>query len=210
MANNHNGNDIGRTGDALHQTSGTDRISGAVGDARDKLAEIGADARDKVAELGTEARDKVAELGTEARDKVADLSTKASGKIADFSGEARTRVADFSEEARTRVADFSEEARNKVSDARDRFANLGETTNDQIDHRPLIALGAGIALGAVLAAVLPASKREKDLLSPLGSKITEAGSGAVDRARDMGKQKFDEIAGDQVRDFFGSGSKNSA
>ena len=84
-----------------------------------------------------------------------------------------------------------------------RFADLGESATSQIDKTPLIALSAGVALGAVLGAVLPTSRREKKLLAPLGSKITEAGTGAVDRARDMGKQKFDEIAGDKVREFFG-------
>ena len=84
-----------------------------------------------------------------------------------------------------------------------RFANLGDSAASQIDGSPLIALGAGIALGAVLGAMLPSSRREKELLAPLGNKITEAGTGAVDRARDMGKKKFDEIAGDKVREFFG-------
>ena len=84
-----------------------------------------------------------------------------------------------------------------------RFANLGDSAASQIDGSPLVALGAGIALGAVLGAVLPSSRREKELLAPLGNKITEAGTGVVDRARDMGKQKFDEIAGDKVREFFG-------
>ena len=84
-----------------------------------------------------------------------------------------------------------------------RFANLGDSAASQIEGSPLIALGAGIALGAVLGVVLPSSRREKELLAPLGTKITEAGSGAVDRARDISKQKFDEIAGDKVREFFG-------
>jgi hypothetical protein len=87
--------------------------------------------------------------------------------------------------------------------ARDRLSGLGSTTSGSIDNSPLIALGAGAAIGAVLAAVLPASQRERELLAPIGSKITQAGTGAVDRARDMGRQKFDEMAGDKVREFFG-------
>lgn len=89
-----------------------------------------------------------------------------------------------------------------------RFANLGSTASQQIDNSPLIALGAGAALGAVLGAVLPASRKERELLAPLGAKLNEASSGAIERARDMGKQKFDEMAGDKVREFFGAGSSS--
>jgi hypothetical protein len=94
--------------------------------------------------------------------------------------------------------------------ASSRFSNLGDTASQQIDNSPLIALGAGAALGALLGAVLPASRKEQELLAPLGAKLSEAGTGAVDRARDMGKQKFDEMAGDKVREFFGSGSSSSS
>ena len=90
-----------------------------------------------------------------------------------------------------------------------RFADLGSTASQQIDNSPLIALGAGAALGAVLGAVLPASRKEKELLAPLGSKLNEASTGAIDRARDLGKQKFDEMAGDKVREFFGASSSSS-
>jgi hypothetical protein len=91
-----------------------------------------------------------------------------------------------------------------------RFANLGSTASQQIDNSPLIALGAGAALGAVLGAVLPAGRKEKELLAPLGAKLNQASSGAVDRAREMSRQKFDEMAGDKVREFFGAGGSSSS
>jgi hypothetical protein len=97
-----------------------------------------------------------------------------------------------------------------VEGARDKLSGLGSTASGQVDNSPLIALGAGAAIGAVLAAVIPASQKERELLAPLGSKISTAGTGAVDRARDLSKQKFDEMAGEKVREFFGaSGSSNA-
>jgi hypothetical protein len=91
-----------------------------------------------------------------------------------------------------------------------RFGDLAETASSQIDNSPLIALGAGVALGAVLGAVLPASRREKELLQPLGAKLNTAGTGAIERGRELAKQRFDEMAGDKVREFFGSGSSSTA
>ncbi|GAA4018528.1 hypothetical protein GCM10022280_17560 [Sphingomonas swuensis] len=90
-----------------------------------------------------------------------------------------------------------------------RFSDLGSSASGQIDNSPLIALGAGLALGAVLGAVLPASDKERELLGPLGTKLNDAGTGALDRGRGMAKQKFDEMAGDKVREFLGSTSSNA-
>jgi len=91
-----------------------------------------------------------------------------------------------------------------------RFANLGSSASGQISSSPLIALGAGAALGAVLGAVLPTSSKERQLLQPLGSKLNQASSGAIERGRDMAKQRFDEMAGDKVREFFGAGGSSSS
>jgi len=100
--------------------------------------------------------------------------------------------------------------KNRSDSGSGRFADIGSTASDQIDNSPLIALGAGAALGAVLGAVLPTSSKERELLQPLGSKLNEASSGAIERGRDMAKQRFDEMAGDKVREFFGGGSSSSS
>ena len=101
---------------------------------------------------------------------------------------------------------FEGSSSSRGSAVRDKFSNVGDTASQRIDTSPLLALGAGAALGAVLGAVLPRTAKEKELLAPLGSKIAEAGTGAFDRARETGKQKFDEMAGDSVRQFFGASS----
>ena len=92
------------------------------------------------------------------------------------------------------------------SGAREKVSNLGSTANQRIDSSPLIALGAGAALGAVLGAVLPRTDKERELLAPVGLKLADASTSAIDRARETGKQKFDEMAGDSVRQFFGAGT----
>lgn len=95
------------------------------------------------------------------------------------------------------------------SSTRGRASGVADKASQQIDNAPLIAVGAGAALGAVLGAVLPISRKEKEMLAPLGTKLTNSGYSAVDRARDMGKQKFDEMAGDKVREFLGIGGGSS-
>lgn len=101
------------------------------------------------------------------------------------------------------------EETSRVDELRDRASaalnGLGERASDRIEGAPLIALAGGIALGALLAAVLPQPEGETRLLEPVGSKVTDAGRGAVDRVRETARDKVNELAGDRVRDFFGLG-----
>ena len=91
-----------------------------------------------------------------------------------------------------------------------RLSGLGSKTSAQIDNSPLIALGAGLALGAALGASLPVSRKERELLEPYGKKLNDAGTSAFDRSRTAAKQKFDEMAGDKVREFLGGGGSSSS
>jgi hypothetical protein len=131
------------------------------------------------------------------KEKISDLASTASDKVSELSSTASEKISGLSSATSEKMSDLK-------STASEKFSDLGTTASGQIDGSPLIALGAGVALGAVLAAILPASQREKELFGPIGGKINDAGSDVVERARDLGKQKFDELAGDKVRDFLGT------
>ncbi|RST31015.1 hypothetical protein HMF7854_09325 [Sphingomonas ginkgonis] len=98
----------------------------------------------------------------------------------------------------------------RIDDVRERIGDLGSDITDRVGSAPLIALGAGAALGALIASVLPRSDRETEMLRPLGQKLNEASRGALDRGREMGREKFNELAGDKVREFFGAGSNSDS
>ena len=89
------------------------------------------------------------------------------------------------------------------------FNQFGDQASSQIESMPLVALVGGLALGALIASVLPQTDREADLLEPVGSKVADAGRSAVDKAREAGKSKVDELAGDKLREFFGFSSPTS-
>jgi hypothetical protein len=101
-----------------------------------------------------------------------------------------------------------------LNDLRDRasttLSQFSGTASEQIDSSPLIAVAGGLALGAVLAAVIPQTERERGLLEPAGTKLTSAGRGAIDKVRENGKAKVDELAGDKVREFLGVSGSTSA
>lgn len=86
------------------------------------------------------------------------------------------------------------------------LTELGDQASTRIESMPLFALAGGLALGAIIASVLPQSEREADLLEPAGSKLTSAGRASIDKVREAGKAKVDELAGDRLREFFGYGA----
>jgi hypothetical protein len=77
--------------------------------------------------------------------------------------------------------------------ALDTASSAGRSAGATIDEAPLIALGAGIAAGALLAALLPASRRERDLLRPYGDRVTGAAREAAEAARRAGSDKLREL-----------------
>ena len=62
-----------------------------------------------------------------------------------------------------------------------------------IEEAPLLALAGGLAAGAVLAAILPATRKERELLGPVADRIKDRASEAVNAAKDSGQARLDEL-----------------
>ncbi|HET9355237.1 MAG TPA: hypothetical protein VFO42_03620 [Sphingomicrobium sp.] len=77
--------------------------------------------------------------------------------------------------------------------ARDAARRAGRSASDQVGDAPLIALGGGLALGALIAALLPTSRRERELLGPVTDRIKDTATSAAQAARDAGTARLDEL-----------------
>lgn len=77
--------------------------------------------------------------------------------------------------------------------ARDGVGQAGAKATDAIDDAPLIALAGGIAAGALLAALLPRTRTESELLRPLGDRISGTAKKAAGAAKDAGTEKLQEL-----------------
>lgn len=99
--------------------------------------------------------------------------------------------------------DLRERAASAYGDTRDTIAS-------GIDQNPLALVLGGIAIGAVVGALLPRTERETELLGTTGRRITGAASGALGAARVAGQDKLDELgingtnAKDQINTLFRS------
>jgi ElaB/YqjD/DUF883 family membrane-anchored ribosome-binding protein len=90
------------------------------------------------------------------------------------------------EGARERAIEAYDNARERASVAR-------EKAGQGIGEAPLLALGGGLALGALIGAVLPRTKVEERLLGDVGGRITGGARTAFDAAREAGREKLAEL-----------------
>ncbi len=98
----------------------------------------------------------------------------------------RDRAGDVYDSARAAAVDAYDSAREKAASA---TAKAG----DGIDEAPLVALAGGLAVGVLLAALLPRTAREDKLLGPIGERITGGAKNAVDAAKEAGRDKLNEL-----------------
>lgn len=113
-------------------------------------------------------------------------STSLRGRATEAYDEARERAIGAYDGARERAIEAYGSARERASAAKDK-AGQG------IGEAPLLALGGGLALGALIAAFLPKTQTEEKLMGPLGGRIKDSARAAASAAKDAGREKLSEL-----------------
>lgn len=75
----------------------------------------------------------------------------------------------------------------------DRAGRVAGRTSEGIETNPMMALAGGLALGAVLGALLPKTRREEDMLGDYGRRINQTAREAARAAKEAGTTKLDEL-----------------
>jgi hypothetical protein len=73
------------------------------------------------------------------------------------------------------------------------YESARERTIDTLGEVPLLALAGGLAAGALIAALLPATEAETRLVSPTARRVKDSARAALDAARETGTQRLDEL-----------------
>lgn len=111
---------------------------------------------------------------------------------------------------RDRVAEARNFAEDQLRKTADTARQATQKAAEQVGAFPVAALVGGVALGAVLGAVLPRTRQEEQLLGTVGETIVDRAKEAVTAARDAGQAKLGELgissdaAGKQVGRLIGS------
>ena len=122
-----------------------------------------------------------------------DTETGRSGRMS----AARDKVREKASEARGRASDAYSSARERTNaaygSARENASYARQRTADGIDANPAAALIGGLALGALVAALLPKTRREDEVLGDYGRRLNDRARDAARAARDAGTSKLDEM-----------------
>lgn len=68
-----------------------------------------------------------------------------------------------------------------------------DTTAKQIETNPLAIVAGGLAVGAIVGMLLPATKREVKAFGKAGKRLNKAAQRAADAAKTAGKDKVDSL-----------------
>ncbi len=92
------------------------------------------------------------------------------------------------------IKDLAGNARQKALDAyeeaRDNLGQAAGKAKDSLSDNPLIALAGGIAAGAILAAVLPKTEKERELVGPTARRVRDSAKAAKDAAATTGTERL--------------------
>jgi len=81
---------------------------------------------------------------------------------------------------------------------------------ETLGENPLALVIGGLAVGMIIGALLPRLAKERQLLAPLGQRIADSTSAAVQAARETGKNELNALlpdrqaTKDRVNQLFGS------
>ncbi|WP_174286481.1 hypothetical protein [Sphingomonas bacterium] len=77
--------------------------------------------------------------------------------------------------------------------SRDAAAEAARRASEGIEANPLGILVGGLALGALIGALLPRSAQEKELLAPVGKSLGGRARAAIAAARETGKTELGQM-----------------
>ncbi|WP_019516978.1 hypothetical protein [Sphingomonas sp. Mn802worker] len=95
------------------------------------------------------------------------------------------------------LRDGLDSAKAAVSDAaqttREKAREVAHQTAHAAEANPLAIVAGGVALGALIGAVVPRSAKEKELLAPVGKRLGATALAAFSAAKESGKSELQNI-----------------
>ena len=73
------------------------------------------------------------------------------------------------------------------------YEGARDRATDTLGQAPLLALAGGIAAGALIAALLPRTRTETQLVRPTARRVKDSARAAFEAARDTGSQRLDKM-----------------
>lgn len=130
---------------------------------------------------------------TNAKDEAVTAPEEERGRFAN----AGERIRETASHARTRASDAYEAARERTRSA---YGSARERASGGFEANPAAALIGGLAIGAVIGALIPRTKQEAKLLGEWGKKLNASARDLAKKAKDTSITKLDEFGVSTARE----------
>lgn len=155
-----------------------------IGQAMSNVGSAASNAGQKIADTASSVTNRVSGTAHSVTDRVSSTAQSISERVSDMAGSARERASRVSDRAR----EFSGKARDVSGKARDQYYRAKGGVQDLAEEQPLVLAALGVALGAAIAACLPATRREDELMGETRDEFIDAGKEQFDSAKQSLKE----------------------
>jgi hypothetical protein len=142
--------------------------------ATSRMSETGRDLKDRASEATHRVMDKASEFG----DRISAKTSELTGRAREASHSARERL-HGSGNAHARMDELGQQSQQQYYRAKDNFTHM-------IDEHPLMLGVMGVAIGAMLGAALPGTRREDEMMGRTRDDL-------LDRAKETGRAHADTV-----------------
>ena len=105
------------------------------------------------------------------RSKASERYNQARGKAEEALATGRAKAGEARAKASEALTASREKARETAAATRERARAAAQKTGESLESNPLAAVAGGIAIGAIIAAMLPRTARENKLLGPVSRSV---------------------------------------
>ncbi len=154
-----------------------DRARGAAHEYGDRARE----ASGRASDAGEGVGDRLRSAAHDVRDRAAELGQTASEKLRGVGGSASSRLHGASDEGRRWAGEASERGRHWAEESR-HYAERGRGTLSALEREPLVTGAIGLAIGAILAALLPRTRIEDETYAEGREQMRRGANRAFDYA----------------------------
>lgn len=130
-------------------------------------------------DMAHQAADRLGSSARDTRDRMSQVADRSRARLSDASSAVRDRLQHGAESAREgmhRAASVLSHSATQAGDVSRRFY-------DFCKEQPLVVAGLGLALGAALGAMLPATRMEDELVGDASDQVKRRASGMADRVK---------------------------
>ena len=179
----------------------------------DKIDEARAAGRERLDTVKTEAGEKLDSVKEGASERIGSVKETASERFEsakELASEKSVVVRERMSESKQRAAELLSDGKEKsVAVTRETALKAKTKSEETIQKSPLSVVAGGIALGAIVAALLPRTKAETKVVGAAGRAVNDAARKTYETAKEVAQEQAAELgfssAGfqEQIKDWLG-------